>query len=129
LKGQSGYAIRKAARQRNSKRLKNATPLWADKEGLKWIAEACDYLSKITHREYHRGHLFPVCGQKVNGLNIPSNIQPELASVNIGHGNNFVPCRYHDGLYYELDKGVWVERKLPSWNPSILDISILFSPY
>jgi hypothetical protein len=129
LKGQPNHAVRKAARQRNSKHLKMATPPWAEQEGLRWVAEACDRLSQITGRDYHRGHLFPVKGRKVNGLNIPSNIQPELASVNLAHGNKFVPCRYKDGQYYELEKEQWVVKERPTWNPSILDVQILFSSY
>lgn len=129
LKGGDKYHIKMANSSRNSMRLRKSTPSWSNKEKIAKIYDLCVKLGVFLRQDYHAGHIFPIAGKLANGLNIAPNLQPELGCINVAHKNNFIPCRYCEGKYYELEDEEWTIKEKPTWNPSVVDIQVMFSSY
>jgi hypothetical protein len=75
--------------KRRAKKLQ-ATPSWLSEFDLNYIkclyAQAA-FLSKIEGISYHIDHIYPLQGQNVSGLHVPSNLQILKASENIAKSN------------------------------------------
>jgi len=70
------------ARIRYYLRLKQATPVWADKNKIKEIYKNCP-------KGYHVDHIAPLQGESVCGLHIETNLQYLTAFDNCSKGNKF----------------------------------------
>ncbi len=58
------------------------TPLWANKENIRFFYEHCP-------KGYHVDHIIPLCGENISGLHIETNLQWLLAHDNQVKGNKF----------------------------------------
>ena len=61
-------------------RLKDATPLWADKPAIRQFYVNCP-------KGYHVDHIIPLHGLDVSGLHVLENLQYLLAEINLKKGN------------------------------------------
>ena len=65
---------------KHSKR--NATPKWADKEEIKKIYEAADFMTRYTGILHHVDHIYPLKGKTVTGLHTHTNLRVIPAKLN-----------------------------------------------
>lgn len=75
-------------RNRQLKKLQ-ATPSWADKEGLRILYEQCDYISRLSMEPHQVDHIVPIRNSSVCGLHVPWNLQIITATENRRKGNIF----------------------------------------
>lgn len=72
----------KAYRAARKKRVKQATPIWADLEAITEFYKNCP-------KGYHVDHIIPLFGKIVSGLHIANNLQYLPAKENLKKGNKF----------------------------------------
>ena len=135
-KGGKHYETKAALSQNRRAQKLSAMPVWADKKAIKRVSNAVQTISRETGNSYHLGHIHPLKSELSCGLHIAANLMPELAEVNMAHGNSFHPYRIVDGQYYELHQEsstgqfIWVLLNFCSWNPSIGSYTYLLDkPY
>jgi hypothetical protein len=64
------------------KRVKKATPRWADLKAIKLFYVNCP-------KGFHVDHIVPITGRKVSGLHVMNNLQYLPAKDNMSKGNSF----------------------------------------
>jgi hypothetical protein len=77
----------------------NRTPKWLTKTDFAEMAEIYKLSSTLTRVlgvPFHVDHVIPLCGGKVSGFHMPSNLQILTASENCSKGNKF-------------ENGAWLE--------------------
>lgn len=106
-------------REKSSKRLEGRGQRWGGRN-INRVYTLAKRTKQLTGVDYHVGHILPVRGELVNGLHITANLILEPAKYNLSHGNRFVPFRWCDNQYYELDEsGTWKPLESPSWHDMV----------
>ena len=72
------------------KKVKQATPSWADKEKIKQIYLISAQKTKETGIQYHVDHIIPIKGELVSGLHVPENLQVITATENLKKNNKYL---------------------------------------
>ena len=70
----------------------NATPIWSTKEDFKQIEAfyiEAQNLTLATGVQHQVDHIYPLQGENVCGLHVPSNLQVLTATENISKSNKF----------------------------------------
>jgi 5-methylcytosine-specific restriction endonuclease McrA len=80
------HIARVSARQ---KRVKQATPKWADVSAIKEFYIDAQRLSKETGIPHEVDHVIPLQGKLVSGLHVPANLQILTESENTSKNNKF----------------------------------------
>jgi 5-methylcytosine-specific restriction endonuclease McrA len=80
------HIARVSARQ---KRVKQATPKWAELNVIKEIYIRAQRLSKETGIPHEVDHVIPLQGKLVSGLHVPANLQILTESENTSKNNKF----------------------------------------
>jgi hypothetical protein len=75
-----------AARQ---KRIKIATPAWADLDAIKEFYIKARQLTADTGIPHEVDHIVPIKGKLVSGLHVPANLQVITEFENISKNNSF----------------------------------------
>ena len=81
------YRLKALERQ---KRIKQATPAWANKEDIRKIYQRAYELSKETGIKYEVDHIDPLTSDLVCGLHVPENLQIITLEENRQKYNKFV---------------------------------------
>ena len=68
-----------------------ATPAWADQEGIKDFYFSAKTLTDLFHKPYHVDHIVPLKAKRVCGLHVPANLQVLIGADNISKGNRHWP--------------------------------------
>lgn len=76
-------------RSGHHKRVRAATPKWADRMAIAAIYREARRLTRETGIERHVDHVIPLKGRNVCGLHIAENLRVEFASVNKAKANKF----------------------------------------
>jgi hypothetical protein len=76
------WSDQKAYRAARKKRVKEATPKWADLKAIEVFYKACP-------PGYHVDHIIPLFGKIVCGLHVINNLQYLPAHVNLSKGNKY----------------------------------------
>lgn len=84
-KNNPGHAAELAATRRF--RIKNATPGWVDRTGLREFYIASAHISDISGIPHEVDHVYPLVHAKFSGLHVPWNLQILTASENSSKGN------------------------------------------
>lgn len=71
------------------KRIKQATPSWADKSKIKEFYLRASILTKETGITYEVDHIIPIKGKNVCGLHVETNLQVITQAENRKKGNQF----------------------------------------
>jgi hypothetical protein len=77
--------------KRRSSKLK-ATPSWLTREDCKQMQAFYDQAQQLTLStgvQHHVDHIYPLQGETVCGLHVPSNLQVLTAAENMGKSNKF----------------------------------------
>lgn len=69
-----------------------ATPAWADQEGIKDFYFSAKTLTDLFHKPYHVDHIVPLQSKLVCGLHVPVNLQVLLGADNLSKRN----CHWPD---------------------------------
>lgn len=72
------------------KKLKRATPPWADLEAIRRVYEEAQALTKATGLQHNVDHIIPLKGETVCGLHVEYNLRVMLKEDNMRKGNSFV---------------------------------------
>lgn len=72
------------------RRLKQATPPWADLAAIRELYKQAKRLTKLTGRLHSVDHVVPLKGECVCGLHVESNLKVLLHAENVSKGNSFV---------------------------------------
>lgn len=72
------------------KRLKRATPKWADRAAIKRLYEEAKVMTRATGLRHTVDHVIPLRGETVCGLHVHNNLQVILHEDNVRKGNSFV---------------------------------------
>lgn len=73
------------------KRIKQATPIWANKSAIKEIYEQAYKLSIDTGIKHEVDHIDPLTNKLVCGLHVPENLQILTLTENRTKRNSFTP--------------------------------------
>lgn len=76
-------------RTRQRRRLKQATPPWASRVGIRHIYKECLRISHSMYMVFEVDHIIPLSGKKVCGLHTPENLRVISRSLNDSKGNKF----------------------------------------
>lgn len=81
-----------SARERRLRRMKRATPKWADKKMIQRIYDERDRLNSRFPRlgPFHVDHVLPIAGKNVSGLHVHFNLQVLPAAENIAKSNKII---------------------------------------
>lgn len=71
------------------KRVREATPLWADHKTIYEIYEQAKSLSVLLGERYDVDHIIPIKGKSVSGLHVHQNLRLMLAIDNRSKSNSF----------------------------------------
>ena len=74
-----------------NKRIRRATPPWADKKKIKLIYKEARMVSDETGIKHHVDHIVPINSEYVCGLNVHYNMQVLDAKTNVRKGNYIWP--------------------------------------
>lgn len=74
---------------KRKKRIKKATPLWADMLKIEEVYLEAERLSQVTGILHHVDHIIPVQGENVCGLHVHTNLQPLPWRENLSKKNKF----------------------------------------
>lgn len=72
------------------KKLKQATPPWADAERIKWYYTNAKAFTRATGVLHTVDHVIPLKGELVCGLHVHNNLQILTHAENMSKGNTFV---------------------------------------
>jgi len=89
-------------RTRKRKQLKDATPGWVDKEGIRRFYEECVRLSEQMGVDFEVDHEIPLKGKYVSGLHIPENLKVISHNLNKTKGNKFNSKKESEELLRKL---------------------------
>ena len=71
------------------KRIKQATPKWADRDAILATYVKAQTLTKETGIPHEVDHIIPVKGKLVSGLHVPNNLQILTENTNQSKSNKF----------------------------------------
>lgn len=71
------------------------TPLWTDRDKLAKIYVLADFVTELTGVPHCVDHVIPLCGKKISGLHVVSNLQVLPRQENSGKSNRFQPYAEH----------------------------------
>jgi len=94
LRNKSKYLATSSLRK---KRVKKATPPWADLKKIEHVYWVCNFISELTGIQHHVDHIHPLQGDIVCGLHVHTNLQILTATENLSKGNSFNP-KNHRGI-------------------------------
>lgn len=72
------------------RKLKQATPPWADLDRIRWFYTNAKAFTRATGVLYTVDHVIPLKGEFVCGLHVHNNLQIILHEENVKKGNSFV---------------------------------------
>jgi excisionase family DNA binding protein len=75
---------------RRGRRMRHATPKWADRKAIARIYLECRQKSRLTGTPYHVDHIIPLQGRNVCGLHVETNLRISQKVENMRKSNKFV---------------------------------------
>lgn len=72
------------------KRIKLATPKWADKKAIEMVYKKAAEMSAVSGKSFHVDHIYPIISNFLCGLHVPWNLQIISASANCSKRNQII---------------------------------------